>query len=258
MQAAYLADYVFLILGLGLAAVALRRAMLRQASPGWLAAIALLPLAGPIAYLAWSTWELFVLQTREGGRVQPLGGGELARRAAEIEQERADGIRLPSRALELAQLRFKLGDDAEAAKLAREYLERFPGEAKPSHLLGRALLRLERYPEAVAALQDAVREDPKLDAGGAMMDLAKAFEEMDDPERARLAYDEVLKRYSLPEALYRAGRLAEKAEDFKEARKLYEKARDSARSATGSRRHIERQWEEAARRGLEGLKAKKK
>ncbi len=91
----------------------------------------------------------------------------------------------------LAQLKEQQGNISAAIDLYRQIAQRRPEEASAAHeRIGDLLIQLERYPEAIHVLQDALRENPN--NAGASFSLGVAYERQDDLEQAAAMYSQTI------------------------------------------------------------------
>ncbi len=102
----------------------------------------------------------------------------------------------PSLLLDYAQTALMLGDLAHAEMLATEFIQKYPDDqeklAQAHHVLGRALLKLNRYQEARKELEAAVALEPTFPNG---YDLAVACLDLEDQKCAAQIFDEMEKSF---------------------------------------------------------------
>jgi hypothetical protein len=246
-------DIVVIGLGLALTLTALHHVVEEESNGAWLMVIALVPVLGAHTSFLAEAREWRRLADWEEGR-EWQNKGEAARRLMAITAQRTSGVRLPAETKEAARLAFRLGRIDDAVSYSEEYLARFEDDHSARYLLARALMRADKPRDALAAFQEVAEKELAFDAGGALMGIARAFVAIGDDVRARMALDEVMARFSYPEARVIAGEIALRGGETDEARRQFQAAIDAGRGATGHRRRLDRKWTQRAAKTLERMK----
>jgi len=206
----------------------------------WLLFVVLAPGVGCLAW--WLSW----LARRRMDRVSmglELSASRrraLQRRVEYVERQRAQGIHLGAETLELAGALLELGQPQRVPDLIAEFRERHPGSHPASLILTKALLALGRPREAVLEAQDIVRDAPSYQGWYAMRLLGDGFLALDDPLRARLAWDQILASTFLPEIALSAARASVALREPDDAIARLKVLRERIREAEA---HNRRRWQ---------------
>jgi len=158
----------------------------------------------------------------------------------------------------------KLGDEyivrrnwTEAGRCYDEALGREPDMEEAHYGRGRACLALGKFDEALKELIPIVTANPKYAYGEGLMEIARAWRGLGQPEAALAAYDELLKSYTYSAARFEYAQLLHEMNRTEEALTMMRQIVDDGRHATGFSKAQERRWGRKAGRflRLRGLRA---
>src|SRR5208337_3725547 len=117
--------------------------------------------------------------------------------------------------------------------------------------LGRIAREQGRTADALAHFQMVLRQDPKHGASEILRDLGGIYVSMGDFAAAKRYLETYVERREYdPEGLYYYGRALEGLGNREEARKLYARAVEAARTAPRYRRRLVSQWSRLAQKRL--------
>ena len=220
----------------------------------WIWAIALLPPAGPIAYIAVEILpELF--------------GGRAARRARSGMQRMID----PDRELRRASAEVEISGNVDARRrLAEELLDRnqydaaieiYEGGLKgifehdPTLLLGlaRAQFAKNNFAAARAAMERLIQNNPDFKSTDGQLLYARTLEAQDALDEAEHEYAAVAPGYPGAEARFRYAMLLKRRGKLEEARRILKDLLDGAKLGPAHYRRAQAQWLDRARRELREL-----
>jgi hypothetical protein len=217
----------------------------------WIWAIALLPPAGPIAYIAVEI-------------LPELLGGRTARRAKTGIQRMID----PDRDLRRASAEVEISGNVDARRrLAEELADRSQFDAAievyegglrgifehdPTLLLGlaRAQFAKNQWAAARASLERLTRNNPDFRSADAQLLYARALEALNALDEAEAAYAAVAPRYPGAEARLRYALLLKARGKVDEARRILKDLLDGAKLGPAHYRKAQAQWLDLARREL--------
>jgi hypothetical protein len=242
---------LFLILSLAIQAGLIVHVIKTGRNMLWIWAIALLPLAGPIAYIAVEILPEFF-------------GGRAARRAKSGMQRMID----PDRNLRRASAEVEISGNVDARRrLAEELLERgqFDAAAEvylgglkgifehdPTLLMGLARAQFGRKDFAAArtTLERLRQNNPDFKSMDADLLYARTLDALDALEEAERAYAEVAAGYPGAEARLRYALLLKRRGKVEEAQLILKDLLDSAKLGPAHYRRAQGQWLDLARREL--------
>jgi hypothetical protein len=242
---------LFLILSLAIQAGLIVHVIKTGRNMLWIWAIALLPLAGPIAYIAVEILPEFF-------------GGRAARRAKSGMQRMID----PDRNLRRASAEVEISGNVDARRrLAEELLERgqFDAAAEiylgglkgifehdPTLLMGLARAQFGRKDFAAArtTLERLRQNNPDFKSMDADLLYARTLDALDALEEAERAYAEVAAGYPGAEARLRYALLLKRRGKVEEAQRILKDLLDSAKLGPAHYRRAQGQWLDLARREL--------
>ena len=217
----------------------------------WIWAIALLPAAGPIAYIAVEILPEFF-------------GGGAARRAKSGVQRMLD----PNRDLRRASAEVEISGNVDARRrLADELTDRgqfdaaiaaYEGGLKgvfehdPTLLLGlaRAQFAKSEFAAARASLERMMQNNPDFKSADAQLLYARTLESLDAFEEAERVYAAVAPAYPGAEARLRYALLLKRRGKTEEARGILKDLLDGAKLGPAHYRRAQAEWLELARREL--------
>jgi hypothetical protein len=217
----------------------------------WIWAIALLPAAGPIAYIAVEILPQFF-------------GGRTARRAKSGVQRMLD----PNRDLRRASAEVEISGNVDARRrLADELTDRgqldaaieaYEGGLKgvfehdPTLLLGlaRAQFAKSEFAAARASLERMMQNNPDFKSADAQLLYARTLEALDSLDEAERAYAAVAPAYPGAEARLRYALLLKRRGKTEEARGILKDLLDGAKLGPAHYRRAQAEWLELARREL--------
>lgn len=217
----------------------------------WIWAIALLPAAGPIAYIAVEILPQFF-------------GGRTARRAKSGVQRMLD----PNRDLRRASAEVEISGNVDARRrLADELTDRgqfdaaiaaYEGGLKgvfehdPTLLLGLARAQFARgeFAAARASLERMMQNNPDFKSADAQLLYARTLESLDAFEEAERVYAAVAPAYPGAEARLRYALLLKRRGKTEEARGILKDLLDGAKLGPAHYRRAQAEWLELARREL--------
>jgi hypothetical protein len=244
-------EVLFLILSLAIQAGLIVHVIKTGRNMLWIWAIALLPLAGPIAYIAVEILPEFF-------------GGRAARRAKSGMQRMID----PDRNLRRASAEVEISGNVDARRrLAEELLERgqFDAAAEiylgglkgifehdPTLLMGLARAQFGRKDFAAArtTLERLRQNNPDFKSMDADLLYARTLDALDALEEAERAYAEVAAGYPGAEARLRYALLLKRRGKVEEAQLILKDLLDSAKLGPAHYRRAQGQWLDLARREL--------
>jgi hypothetical protein len=218
----------------------------------WIWAIALLPAAGPIAYIAVEILPEFF-------------GGRTARRAKSGVQRMLD----PNRNLRRASAEVEISGNVDARRrLADELADRgqfdaaieaYEGGLKgvfehdPTLLLGlaRAEFAKSDFDAARASLERMMQNNPDFNSADAQLLYARTLEALDSLDEAERVYAAVAPAYPGAEARLRYARLLKRRGKTEEGRGVLQDLLDGARLGPAHYRRAQAEWLELARRELQ-------
>ena len=243
---------LFLVLSLAIQAALIVHVIRTGRNTLWIWAIALLPAAGPIAYVAVEI-------------LPELLGGRAARRAATGMRHLIE----PDRDLRRASAEVEISGNVDARRrLAEELLERrqFDAAAEvyeaglrgifehdPTLLLGlaRAQFGGEHFAAARATLERLTQNNPDFKSTDAQLLYARTLEALDSLEDAERAYAAVAPGYPGAEARLRHALLLKRRGKIEEARRILKDLLDGAKLGPAHYRRAQAEWLERARRELQ-------
>jgi hypothetical protein len=243
---------LFLVLSLAIQAALIVHVIRTGRNSLWIWAIALLPAAGPIAYVAVEI-------------LPELLGGRAARRATTGMRHLID----PDRDLRRASAEVEISGNVDARRrLAEELLDRrqFDAAAEvyeaglrgifehdPTLLLGlaRAQFDGEHFAAARATLERLTHNNPDFKSIDAQLVYARTLEALDSLEDAERAYAAVAPGYPGAEARLRYALLLKRRGKIEEARRILKDLLDGAKLGPAHYRRAQAQWLERARRELQ-------
>ncbi|HTV98164.1 MAG TPA: tetratricopeptide repeat protein [Steroidobacteraceae bacterium] len=217
----------------------------------WILAIAFLPPAGPLAYIAFEI-------------LPGLFGGRAARRARSSVSRMID----PNRDLRRAAAEVEISGNVDARRrLAEELLERghfdqaapvYEGGLKgifehdPTLLLGlaRAQFGMQDYTRARATLERLAQHNPEFNSSEALLLYARSLDALDALDEAERAYARAAPAYPGAEARLRYALLLKRRGKLEEARRILKELLDGARLGPAHYRRAQAQWLDMARREM--------
>jgi hypothetical protein len=217
----------------------------------WIWAIALLPAAGPIAYIAIEILPEFF-------------GGRTARRAKSGVQRMLD----PDRDLRRASAEVEISGNVDARRrLADELTDRgqfdaaieaYEGGLKgvfehdPTLLLGlaRAQFAKSEFAAARASLERMMQNNPDFKSADAQLLYARTLEALDSLDEAERVYAAAAPAYPGAEARLRYALLLKRRGKTEEARGILKDLLDGAKLGPAHYRRAQAEWLELARREL--------
>ena len=218
----------------------------------WIVAIALLPAAGPIAYLVVEI-------------LPELYGGRAARRARSGMQRMID----PNRELRRASAEVEISGNVDARRrLADELMDRgqfdaaieaYEGGLKgifehdPALLLGlaRAQFAKDEFAAARASLERLTSNNPDFKSWDAQLLYARTLEALGALDEAERAYEAVAPVYPGAEARLRHALLLKRRGNAEDARRILKDLLDGAKLGPSHYRRAQAQWLDLARRELD-------
>jgi hypothetical protein len=217
----------------------------------WIWAIALLPLAGPIAYL--------VVEVLPG-----LGRSRAARRATTamrntLDPDRnlrqyASEVRISGNVDSRRRLAEELLNQGQFQEAIETYRSALTGlyEQDPQLLLGlaRAQFAKEEFAAARATLDRLIAHNPDFKSPDGHLLYARALEGEGNLEKAAAEYQVLSDYYPGAEARVRYGQLLKRQGQREEARRVLQELLDGAQLAPQHYRRAQREWLELARREL--------
>jgi hypothetical protein len=220
----------------------------------WILAIALLPAAGPIAYVVV---ELLPSLFRSSGTRRALRGmhqtldPEQDLRRHEAEARRTGDVASRQR---YAESLLRHGRAQEAIEAYRQTLTGIY-ESDPNLLLGLARAQFESGAAAAAraTLDDLKARNPSDRSPDAHLLYARALEAEGNRERALKEYAEVARYYAGAEAPLRYAQLLRACAQNEEARRVLKELLEHARLAPRYYRRMQREWLTLAERELASL-----
>ena len=242
---------LFLILSLAVQAALIVHVIKTGRNFLWIWAIALLPAAGPIAYIAVEILPEFF-------------GGGAARRAKSGVQRMLD----PNRDLRRASAEVEISGNVDARRrLADELTDRgqfdaaiaaYEGGLKgvfehdPTLLLGLARAQFARgeFAAARASLERMMQNNPDFKSADAQLLYARTLESLDAFEEAERVYAAVAPAYPGAEARLRYALLLKRRGKTEEARGILKDLLDGAKLGPAHYRRAQAEWLELARREL--------
>lgn len=223
----------------------------------WLPLLALPWIWAPIGFvLRWIASPFFIFYAWYflGGELGNLGSGLRNRQhfhrmleAAAINPHDGDA-------------QYQLGLIYQQRRLYSEAIQRFqnavaidPTETDAHFQLGCIARRQGRPADALKHFQTVARQDPRHSSSEILRELGAVELELGNfPEAIRYLESYVEKREYDPEGLYYYGQALEGLEKREEARQMYRRAVEAARSAPRYRRRVVSQWSRLAQRRLRG------
>jgi hypothetical protein len=217
----------------------------------WIWVLVLLPLAGPIAYIA--------------AEILPeLLGGRTARRAAAKVKKTFDPSRDLREAHKTVRLtgsidaRRRFADELFAAGKYAEAVENYRAaltglyEHDPHLMLGlaRALFANGDAAGARQTLDALIEKNPDFKSAEGHLLYARALEEEGDLEKAASEYEALSQYYGGAEARYRQAMLHKKMGQQEQAREVLQKLLDDAELTTRHSRQLQKEWLDLAKREL--------
>lgn len=217
----------------------------------WIWALALLPWAGPIAYL--------IVEVLPG-----LGRSRTARRAASAVRNTLD----PDRDLRQYASEVRISGNVESRRrLAEELVNKgqFPEaietyrsaltglyEHDPHLMLGLAQAQFgsSDYRGARETLDRLIRDNPEFKSADGHLLYARALEAEGNLDKAVDEYRAVSGYYPGAEAKVRYGQLLKRRGESESARKVFQELLDSAQLAPAHYRKVQREWLDLARREM--------
>jgi hypothetical protein len=219
----------------------------------WIWVLVLLPMAGPIAYIA--------------AEILPeLLGGRTARRAAAKMQKAFDPTRDLREAHKHVRLtgsidaRRRFADELFAAGKHEEAIENYRAaltglyEHDPHLMLGLARAQFANGDAAAArtTLDELIEKNPEFKSPDGHLLYARALEAEGNLEKAASEYEALAKYYGGAEAQYRQAMLFKKMGDKHQAREVLQKLLDDAELTTKHSRQLQKQWLDLAKKELAG------
>ena len=143
---------------------------------------------------------------------------------------------------------------AEAIERFRKAVAIDPTETDAHFQLGRIARMQGRLSDALSHFQTVLRQDPRHSASEILRDLgAVDLETGNLPEARKLLDDYVERREYDPEGLYYLGRVLEQSGDREQARQMYSRAIEAARTAPRYRRRLVSHWSRLAQKALRSV-----
>ncbi len=217
----------------------------------WIWALALLPWAGPIAYLIVEV-------------LPDLGRSRAARRAASavrntIDPDRdlrqyASEVRISGNVDSRRRLAEELASKGQFPEAIETYRSALTGlyEHDPHLLLGLAQAQFGStdFRGARATLDRLIRENPEFKSADGHLLYARSLEAEDNLDKAVDEYRALSAYYPGAEAKVRYGQLLKRRGESEPARKVFQELLDSAQLAPAHYRKVQREWLDLARREL--------
>ena len=217
----------------------------------WIWVLALLPMAGPIAYIAA---EL----------LPELLGGRTARRAASKVKRTLDPTRDLREAHKNVRLtgsidaRRRFADELFATGKYTEAIENYRAaltglyEHDPHLMLGlaRALFANGDQSGARATLDELIEKNPEFKSPEGHLLYARALEGEGNLEKAASEYEALSQYYGGAEARYRQAMLHKQMGEKEKAREILQKLLDDAELTTRHSRQLQKEWLDLAKREL--------
>ncbi|HMK86580.1 MAG TPA: tetratricopeptide repeat protein [Steroidobacteraceae bacterium] len=217
----------------------------------WIWAIALLPPAGPLAYIAVEILpELWGGRTGRRARtsVQRLIDPDRDLRRASVEVELSGNVDARRRLAE------ELADRGQFGEAARVYEGGLKGifEHDPTLLLGlaRAQFAQQQFAAARASLERLTGNNPDFKSADGELLYARALEAEDSLDEAEKAYAAAAASYPGAEARVRYALLLKRRGKPEEARQILKELLDAARLGPAHYRRAQAQWLDRARREM--------
>jgi hypothetical protein len=242
---------LFLVLTLALQAGLIVHVIKTGRNSLWIWAIALLPAAGSLAYLAVEVLPgLFrsptAQRTKSGMQRMIDPDRDLRRAAAEVEiSGNVDSRR------RLAEELYERGQYAEASAV---YASGLKGifEHDPTLLLGlaRAEFAAGDFAAARASLERLIQHNPEFRSADGHLLYARTLESLEALDQAEHEYSAVAPGYPGAEARLRYALLLKRRGKGEEARRLFKDLLDSAKMAPAHYRKAQAEWLDRARREL--------
>ena len=154
----------------------------------------------------------------------------------------------------LAAMVAKQGDHERAIQLYTDALDIEPDELETRFGRGASLAALGRPREAVGDLRQVVDLDPSFKFYEAALELARAYEQLDEDEQAAQTYQAVLDRTTVSGAYYGLGALQAKHGNKSEAKRLLGEILSKQAGLPRYLRRQERPWVRKAKAILKTLK----
>lgn len=151
------------------------------------------------------------------GRVD--GQVRLMRRLRELQEE----LRLrdvPALRIEMAEVLMRLERWQEALAALQPAIDHDPEDIRAQYLAGQCWLRLARAREAAVHLEYVVDQEPRHARGEARLALGNALEALGEAARAHEQFEAVARDFNLPEAVVRHARAMSGKGRHDEARRL--------------------------------------
>jgi len=243
---------LFLIISLAVQAALIVHVVKTGRNFLWIWAIALLPAAGPIAYIAVEILpELF--------------GGRTARRARSGVSRMLDpdrDLRRASAEVEISgnvDARRRLGDELYERGQLDAAMETYAGGLKgvfehdPTLLMGlaRAQFAKDQFSAARATLERLTQHNPDFKSVDAQLLYARTLEALEALDEAERVYAAVAPGYPGAEARLRYALLLKRRGKTDEARRLLKDLLDGAKLGPAHYRRAQAEWLEQARRALD-------
>lgn len=213
----------------------------------WFFLIVFFPPIGPIAYLfievlpGWN-WRLPVISALERKKRRQW----LERMIVEAPTQETMS--------RLAAMVAKEGGHQRAVQIYTDALDLEPDELEARFGRGASLGALGRPKEAVEDLKQVVDLDPSFKFYEAALELARAYEQLDEDEKAAQAYQAILDRTTVSGAYYGLGALQAKHGNKAEAKRLMEEILSKQAGLPRYLRRQERPWVRKAKAVLKTLK----
>jgi tetratricopeptide (TPR) repeat protein len=228
------------------------------AALSWLVLPALALFWGPIRHLlGWlaSPFLLFYAWYFLGGELSKLGAGLRTRQSFHRMLEAAavnphDG----DAQYQLGLIHQQRRQTTEAARRFRSAIAIDPEATDAHYQLGRIARAQGRLDEAIAEFETVLRQDPRHSSDEGRRDLGAAYLAAGRVSEARRELDAYADRHAYdPEGLYYLGQALEASGDAQEARELYGRAVEAARTAPRYRRRAIAGWSRLAEKQLRKL-----
>jgi hypothetical protein len=217
----------------------------------WIWAIALLPLAGPIAYLLVEV--LPGLRHSRGARRATMAMRDTLDPDRNLRQY-ASEVRISGNVDSRRRLAEELLSKGQFHEAIETYRSALAGlyEQDPQLLLGLAgaQFRNEDFAAARATLDRLIEHNPDFRSPDGHLLYARALEGEGNLEKAASEYKVLSGYYPGAEAKVRYGQLLKRQGQLEEARRVLQELLDGAQLAPGHYRRVQREWLELARREL--------
>ncbi len=155
--------------------------------------------------------------------------------------------------VELAMIYISQGRFLDCLKVLKPAIDQDPEDLRSQFLAGKALVKLNRAPEATPHLEYVVQAEPFFDFGEALVLLGSAYEATGQPDQAVAMYEKLFQKFRYAEAVVRRALILEGRGDRETARRDLEQLLRESEAAPGFSRRNERLWLRQARAVLRKL-----